>query len=109
MSRHVFAVRFPDDPEGARVGVRYVGDGVPVQRRLVGDGTYLLDGQLGAGLGLGWERRLQGLVVAKRDVGAGAEASGGLLGRRGGVGGRRRLRDVLVQPSSREELRRTVC
>lgn len=105
VSRHVFAVRFPDDPKGARVGVRYVSDGVPVQRRLVGDGTYLLHGQLGAGLGLGWERRLEGLVVAEGDVGAGAEASGGLLGERGGVLGRR-LGDVLVQPSS---WNRTAC
>lgn len=97
VSRHVFTVRLSDDPKGARVGVRYVGDGVPVQRCLVGDGTYLLDGQLGAGLGLGWERRLEGLVVAEGDVGAGAQASGGLLGGRGRVR-RRRLRDVLVQP-----------
>lgn len=99
VSRHVLAVRFPDDAKGARVSVRYVGDGVPVQRRLVRDGTYLLDRQLGAGLGLGGERRLEGLVVAEGDVGAGAEASGGLLGQRGGVLGRR-LGDVLVQPSS---------
>lgn len=98
MSRHVLAVRFPDDPKGARVGVRYVSDRVPVQRRLVGDGTYLLDGQLRAGLGLGWERRLEGFVVAKRDVGAGAQAAGGLLGGRGRVR-RRRLGHVLVQPS----------
>lgn len=99
VSRHVFAIRFPDDPKSARVGVRYVRDGVPVQRRLVGDRTYLLDGQLGDGLGLGWERGFKGLVVAERDVGAGAEASGRLQGGRGGVL-RCRLRDVLVQPSS---------
>lgn len=105
VSRHVFAVCFPDNPKGARVGVRNVGDRVPVQRRLMGDGTYLLDRQLGAGLGLGWERRLKGLVIAKRDVSAGAEAPGRLLWGRGGVG-RRRLRDVLVQPSSRKNCKK---
>lgn len=100
MSGHVLAVCLPDDAEGARVGVRYVCDGVSVQRRLVGDGTHFLDGQLGAGLGRLRKGRLKGFVVAECDVRAGAEASSGLLGRRGGIL-RRRLRNVLIQPLER--------
>lgn len=97
VSGHVLAVRLPDDAEGARVGVGYVGDRVSVQRCLVGDGTHLLDGQLGAGLGRLGKGRLEGFVVTECDVRAGAEASRGLLGRRGGIL-RRRLRNVLIQP-----------
>lgn len=101
MSGHVFAVRFPDDAEGPRVGVRYVGDRVSVQRGLVGDRTDLLDGQLGTRLAAVWEGRLEGFVVAERYVGAGAQASRRLLGRSSGIL-RRRLRDVLIQPVSRK-------
>lgn len=85
MRGHVFAVGFPDDAEGSRVGVRYVGDRVSVQGHLVRDGTDLLDGQLRAGLAPAGKGHLEGLVVAERDVGAGAQASRGMLGGRCGI------------------------
>ena len=83
VGRHVLLVGLADDLEGAGVGVGDVGDGVAVERGLVGHRAHLLDG--GAGRGAVGEHRVEGLVVAERDVCAGAQPPRGLLG--GGGGG----------------------
>lgn len=74
MGSDVLLVSLADDLEGADVGVGDVGDGVPVDGGLVGDGADLLDGQPG-GRGSG-EEALKGVVVAEGDKGAGASCSG---------------------------------
>lgn len=97
MGSHIFAVRFSDDAEGPRVGVRYVSDWVSVQSGLVCDRTNLLDRQLRTWLG--WVRKghIKRFFIAECYVGAGAQASGGLLGWCGGILWCR-LRDILIQP-----------
>lgn len=108
MRRHVFTVRLSDDAEGPRVGVRNIGDRVSVQSGLVGNGTDLLNGRLGAGVGAAGKGHLERLVVTERHVSPGAQASGWLLGRRGGIL-RRGLRDVLIQPLGYKMKPVTIC
>lgn len=74
MGGDVLLVSLADDLEGPDVAVGDVGDGVPIDGGLVGDGTDLLDGRPG-GRGSG-EDALKGVVIAEGDEGAGASRGG---------------------------------